>query len=363
MGDKLEGNTMSARNDPDGHATAFRNGELVEVKSVEEILSTLDERGRLEALPFMPEMLAYSGKRFRVYKQAIKFCDTKDLTGYHRMRNAVHLENLRCDGSGHGGCQAGCLLYWKEAWLRPVKSDEQLADPSLPQPGSVSTDSSKPIPVPDVVVAGTRIEDPAEDGEAVYSCQATDLTRAGPERLPWWDVRMYVRDVRSGNVGLLPMLRGLLVMLFNKFQGANRRFLPGLLLIQNGKQWPFIKGRLTKTPKETIGLQPGELVEVKSREEIFRTLDTKDKNRGLMFDVEMLRYCGKQARVLRRVERIINEKTGRMMELPGDCIILDDIVCAGVYHQYCPRNIYPYWREIWLRRVEQPRSANVDSLD
>ena len=40
-----------------------------------------------------------------------------------RMRNAVHLEGLRCDGQAHGGCQAGCLLYWKEAWLRRVPSD------------------------------------------------------------------------------------------------------------------------------------------------------------------------------------------------------------------------------------------------
>jgi hypothetical protein len=352
---------MPARDVRDGHATGFRNGELVEVKSVEEILSTLDERGRLEALPFMPEMLAYCGKRFRVYKQAIKFCDTKDLTGYHRMHNAIHLENLRCDGSGHGGCQAGCLLYWKQAWLRPIKLDEHMDEPSHPQSGDTSADSRKPIPAPDAVAAGTRVEDPSGDGETVYACQATDLTKAGHERLPWWDARMYVRDVRSGNVGLLPMLHSVLVMLFNKLQAANRRFLPGLLIIQNGKQWPFIMGRLTKTPKETLGLQPGELVEVKSKEEIFRTLDTKNKNRGLMFDVEMLIYCGKQARVMGRVERIINEKTGRMMKLPGDCIILDDVICAGVYHQYCPRGIYPYWREIWLRRVEHPRVGSINS--
>jgi hypothetical protein len=36
------------------------------------------------------------------------------------MENAVHLVGVRCDGSAHGGCQAGCLIFWKDAWLRRV---------------------------------------------------------------------------------------------------------------------------------------------------------------------------------------------------------------------------------------------------
>ena len=38
------------------------------------------------------------------------------------MKNAVFLEGLRCDGSAHGGCQRGCLFFWKEAWLKPRQS-------------------------------------------------------------------------------------------------------------------------------------------------------------------------------------------------------------------------------------------------
>ena len=63
---------MHATNVRDAHAVGLRVGELVEVKSVDEILATLDERGSLKALPFMPEMLKYSGKRFRVSRRAIK---------------------------------------------------------------------------------------------------------------------------------------------------------------------------------------------------------------------------------------------------------------------------------------------------
>ena len=39
------------------------------------------------------------------------------------MTSTVYLDDVRCDGSGHGGCQAGCRIYWKEAWLRGVDAD------------------------------------------------------------------------------------------------------------------------------------------------------------------------------------------------------------------------------------------------
>ena len=41
------------------------------------------------------------------------------------MHSTVYLEDLRCDGSGHDGCQAGCKIYWKEAWLRRVEDDSR----------------------------------------------------------------------------------------------------------------------------------------------------------------------------------------------------------------------------------------------
>ena len=72
----------------------------------------------------------------------------------------------------------------------------------------------------------------------------------------------------------------------------------------------------------------------------------------MSFDGEMLRYCGQEARVLRRVERIIDEKSGRMLRFKNPCIVLEAVTCTGAYHRQCPRGIYPYWREIWLERVE-----------
>src|SRR5262245_31435588 len=95
------------------NALGLRAGDWVRVRSAEEILGTLDERGCLDNLPFMPEMLKACGQRFQVAGIAHKTCDTATLKGGRRMRNAVFLENMRCDGASHGGCQARCLMFWK----------------------------------------------------------------------------------------------------------------------------------------------------------------------------------------------------------------------------------------------------------
>jgi hypothetical protein len=326
-------------------ASSLRVGDLVEVRSEEEILRTLNATGKLNELPFMPEMLAHCGKRFRVSGRAYKACDTIEWKQLRRMENAVHLEDLRCDGSVHGGCQAGCLLYWKDAWLKRVP--DAVDQPDEPPEPAGSTAVTR-----ETLVAEAAREDPSDDGDRVYSCQATAIRRATTRTLKWWEPDQYVEDIRSGNASMSNVARGLLVGFFNKFQQANARLLPRLCLIHHCKQYPFILGRAQNgSTDERLGLQSGDLVEVKSKEEIFATLDGRDRNRGLRFDSEMLHYCGMQAKVLRRVEHIIDEQSGRMIHIKGDCIILDGVVCTGTYHRSCPRRIFPYWREAWLRRV------------
>jgi hypothetical protein len=323
----------------------LRVGELVQIKSAEEILTTLDEHGEYDSLPFMPEMLRFCGKRFRVYRRADKACDTIDWSTLRRMENAVHLAQLRCDGSGHGGCQAGCLLYWKEAWLERV-SAEPGREPDAPDASEASVIA--------VLEANTTKGD--ENGEPIYSCQATELKRAARSELPWWQPAQYVQDIRSGNATFGRVVRGLVIGFFNKLQQVNTRFLPRFALIHGGSQYPFLDGHERgKHPDEGLNLKPGELIEVKSKDEILDTLDERDYTRGLRFDREMLRYCGRRGRVLRRVERLIDEKTGKMLTIRSDCIIIDGFICTGDLHRMCPRSIYPYWREAWLRRAEPER--------
>jgi hypothetical protein len=81
----------------------------------------------------------------------------------------------------------------------------------------------------------------------------------------------------------------------------------------------------------------------------------------MKFDAELVPYCGGTYKVLRRVTRILNEKTGAMHEMKTPCIILDSVVCQARYSEcrlFCPRGVYPYWREIWLERVEAPSATS-----
>lgn len=99
-----------------------------------------------------------------------------------------------------------------------------------------------------------------------------------------------------------------------------------------------------------LDLRPGDRVRVRSRPEIEATLDATNRERGLAFNAEMYSYCGGEYRVLRRLERIIHEPSGRMIRLK-DCVVLDGVVCLGDYHLFCARGVYPYWREAWLERL------------
>ena len=71
----------------------------------------------------MPEMFEACGQRFRVFKRAHKTCDPPNGLQGRRMLRAVHLEEFRCNGAAHGGCQAKCLVFWKEAWLKRVDGE------------------------------------------------------------------------------------------------------------------------------------------------------------------------------------------------------------------------------------------------
>jgi len=317
-------------------------GDVVVVRSEAEILATLDERGELDALPFMPEMLQFCGKRFTVDKVAYKLCDTMTRSGMRRMRDAVHLAGVRCDAEAHGGCQTACLFYWKDAWLRRADTAVEPAAPA----------GEPQVTAEDLYALATR---PGEtEGEVLYTCQSTELLRAAPELLPFKDMRQYFDDVRFGNAGVLDVVRAFLVGLFNHVQALSRRVLPRRLWFRDGLRWRFVKGTLTKTPTGHTDLQPGELVRIKSQAEIEATLSKDGLNRGLGFEEEMARHCGREARVLRRVDRCIQESTGRMLEMKNPCIVLEGVICEGTYTVMCPRSIYAFWREIWLERVEEP---------
>jgi hypothetical protein len=329
-------------------ALALRPGQLVRVRTILEIAPTLDAQGSLDGMPFMPEMLQYCGRTFRVSRRADKTCAGAGTV--RRMHNAVHLADLRCDGASHGGCQAACLLFWNEAWLEPV--EEETTSPPTRSPNGEESE------ITEALVEATKAT--GRSNEVRYRCQATEIPNASTP-LRFRELDQYVTDAQ--NWGIRKIFRGLVVELFNLWQSFARRRFPRALLIAGGRPYPFIRGPLPvkkgATPSAKLDLRPGDLVRIKSKEEIEATLDEANNNRGLCFDGEMARHCGRTARVRGRVERLVNEHTGELLEIKSDCIMLEGVVCEAAYHRFCPRGIYAYWREIWLERVDDSNGNGI----
>ena len=128
---------------------------------------------------------------------------------------------------------------------------------------------------------------------------------------PWWEPNQYVEDITSGNSTVPSSHPYASHRALQPIPAGKRTLSPRFCLIRGCKRYPFIEGK--DTSGNTLlgrGLQPGEIVEVKSKEKIFATLDKNDETQGLRFDGEMLKYCGRRARVLRRIESLTRRPDG-----------------------------------------------------
>jgi hypothetical protein len=321
----------------------FFAGDWVVVRSPQEILATLDSNGALDGHPFMPEMLDCCGKSFHVHRRVEKTCvDVEPPVDSNRRfakGDVVTLEGLRCDGSGHDGCKRGCRIYWKEAWLRPADGPETV------------------VPVDAAALAELRARLKVKADEQRYFCQSTELLRATeafPGRMKPWLVRIAFRQIRQRDLSASQtaklFFRWLRLRLHRAVAGDDRL------------RGPHTNG----TPVAALDLSPGELVRVKAFDQIVATLDRKKRNRGISVCHEMTRACGAVAEIRYRVNRVIEERSGRMREINhsvtlqsprGEPSLFDECLCYGEMGD-CPRGELMYWREIWLeRRKEQSQVA------
>jgi hypothetical protein len=138
--------------------------------------------------------------------------------------------------------------------------------------------------------------------------------------------------------------------------------------LRGGIPFPRRAGHLKSgdaTPAQSLNLQPGDVVRVKSFDEIRNTIDTSNLNRGMSFDAEMVPYCGRVFHVKTRITQFVDEKTGYLRHLKTPAVILEGAYCQSRYSEnrlFCPRNIYIWWREIWLERVAEKQFATEDAV-
>ena len=291
-------------------------GDVVEVRSAAEILSTLDADGTLDRLPFMPEMLAFCGRQFRVTAQAFKTC--VDDGEMRQIEDTVFLEEVRCDGGSHAGCDRGCLIFWKTAWLK--------------RPGVSSNGKGTQALLSETELASLAMK----NGQ--FFCQSSEILNAS-KPLPWWQPKQYLWDLKYNRTPLSLAAKSFLIAIYNKVAAHLR-----------AQSWRAVTGSATNgSGFKPLNLKPGELVRVKSLDQIKATLDADGKNQKMLFAPAMADYCGQVMKVRDRVEKIVLEATTRQRRIK-DTVVLEGAVCDGVCHRMCPRRSLLFWRECWLER-------------
>jgi hypothetical protein len=104
----------------EGEILNLQPGEWVQVRSLDEISTTLDDNRKCKGLFFMVEMEKFCGKKLKVFKrvETIKLESTGEV---RKLRSpTVFLENAYCDGERHSGCDRACFHFWREAWLKRI---------------------------------------------------------------------------------------------------------------------------------------------------------------------------------------------------------------------------------------------------
>jgi hypothetical protein len=170
---------------------------------------------------------------------------------------------------------------------------------------------------------------------AAGPCQSTELL-ASSSPYPRFLTRLRLLSWYMEREGLFATLRRMTIAL-----------VPGLRTAQRKPEvWE----------DEIQNLQPGEWVEVKSRDEILSTLDENAKHRGLRFVPEMYDFCGRRFQIFKRVEKICMENTPDVRRITNT-VLLEGGICQGGGIG-CDRACFHFWREVWLRRVSPVHSVD-----
>jgi len=105
-------------------AEPLKAGDLVRIKSKEQIEATLNHLGRLKGCSFMDDAMGpYVGTVQRVLKPMERFVDERDLT-VKKAKGLVLLEGVMCQGTTtFGRCDRSCLLFWREEWMEKIEEE------------------------------------------------------------------------------------------------------------------------------------------------------------------------------------------------------------------------------------------------
>ncbi|MFX0134315.1 MAG: hypothetical protein ACFFDN_11790 [Candidatus Hodarchaeota archaeon] len=121
--------------------------------------------------------------------------------------------------------------------------------------------------------------------------------------------------------------------------------------IRNMLKEQFSKNSKPKSKHAKIQLKAGDLVRIRSREEIQKTLNRWNQLKGCAFMEEMWHYCGTTQRV-RKPVRVFLDERNYLVRRSNHIFILENVICEGtIDFGPCDRSCFFFWREEWLEKI------------
>lgn len=162
------------------------------------------------------------------------------------------------------------------------------------------------------------------------------------------------RDPKAGNKSSLPLISQARLFFRRHLDLATRRKVKRLLFLDG-----IWSPKLEKNPNMVVSptsspvllnLQPGDVVRIRSRDEIIATLDKDRKLKGTSFIGGMWQYCGTTQKVFKPINRFVDERNYKVVNTKG-LYLLEGVICSGTdFYGSCDRACYFFWREEWLEK-------------
>jgi hypothetical protein len=278
----------------------FTVGETVRILPEEAISKLVDPRTKaLDGCLFMEQMGDYCGNTYRILSVVDSFYNEHQHRTFEPKSPMYLLEGLICNGKVSefpAKCDRRCFLLWHEQWLgRPDQGpSSQLG--ACKNPSSLSVGSTK--------------------------CQLQLIDELG-DKNTWLNEKLEFSVM--------------------KFIDYRRKIRSNL----HARNHIATSVRISQDE-----IRPGDLVRVRTAEEIRGTLDRFRKTKGCGFADRMYEYCGKEFRVVEKVDNFFDESRQKFCKCKG-VLLLEGSYCDGKtpYLRPCDRKCFYFWHVNWLERV------------
>ncbi len=200
-------------------------------------------------------------------------------------------------------------------------------------------------PLASMTMNTARPLEPKAENEAGDICQLQGIIRSSPPA---------GRDEEPGLTLSVRIKRALHRGLSLRVRKKIRRALGAALDLLTFRGRAKAAAKDIPEARATVRLEAGDTVRVRSRQEIEATLDRWGHLKGCGFLSKMAVYCGTTQKVMKRVERFIDERDYRLKKASG-IVLLEGLMCPGTGTSgRCDRSCLFFWREEWLEKLEQP---------